>query len=60
MAFVKNYGEELDNLRVKFLLDSDSNTTAFWKQDYVKSIRDTDGVMGVDTNRNGCLDSTQK
>ena len=60
MTFVKNYDKEKDDLKDLNLLDSDSNTTVFCKQEYVKNIRDTDEVMGVNTNRNGCLDSIQK
>lgn len=61
MSFVQNYDKELDNLNDLILLDSNSNTTVFCKQEYVNIyVRDTDEVMGVNTNGTGDLDSTQK
>ena len=36
VTFVKNYDKEKDDLKDLNLLDSDSNTTVFCKQEYVK------------------------
>ena len=61
MAFVQNYDKELNDSKYLILFDSDSNTTVFCKQEYVNIyVRDTDEVMGVNTNGTGDLDSTQK
>ena len=57
MTFVKNNDKELENLKDLTLLDDDLNIAV---QEYVKNIRDIDEVMGVKTNVNGRLDSTQK
>ena len=62
VAFVQEEQREdmAKQLKRLILLDSDSNATIFCEEKYVNKIWDTKQSMGVGTNGNGHLISTQR